>query len=89
MISIATNMTSTEGLINKIAKILKDEDDLGFLAKLSPKELTILASRLKRFRNPKCNPPLPSHPGTKRPELIQLRPFYSMAPTTAPTTDDR
>ncbi len=53
MISIATNMTSKEGLINKIAKILKDEDDLGFLAKLSPKELTILASRLKRFLEPK------------------------------------
>ena len=47
------NMASKEDLVGKITKILKADGDLDFLAKLSPKELTALASYLKVSLEPK------------------------------------
>jgi hypothetical protein len=47
MTPIAMNMSSKKDLVDKIAKILKADGDLDFLAKLSPKDLTALASHLK------------------------------------------
>ncbi len=53
MIPLGMIMSSKEELVKKISKILKADEDLGFLAKLAPKELVLLASHLKDSLDPK------------------------------------